>query len=359
MDTQVMKIRVSPEVLDTIIHDVTYSGETFGVYSAMTQTLTGGPNDTSLLTGLTVPILLLENTVDLGYYSVFDGAISQQNVVSNFIFSSTTTNPYTWYVYNTADAEFNSYLQLSSYQLDWGDNSPLETITAYTPNSISHVYNSNPSGYTITLYQNNPWGNTTVSKKIQTPYVDVPNFNPQGTAYFTPNVGAWTATPISYDYIFSGDSVNLVNDQVSSDYVTVPFTVSGYTESRINDLAGYGSNKFQLLVPVTKNNENYGIITDINLVYTAYTIQDVDYYDYSDGTTIYFVQSSGLTENWMVQEPIIKDELLLGIISEAEIQSNVFIERGKNSAYERVQRIGEVDNLGDLIKYGYRFFNVT
>jgi len=358
MDTQVMKIRVSPEVLDTIIHDVTYSGETFGVYSAMTQTLTGGPNDTSLLTGLTVPILLLENTVDLGYYSVFDGAISQQNVVSNFIFSSTTTNPYTWYVYNTADAEFNSYLQLSSYQLDWGDNSPLETITAYTPNSISHVYNSNPSGYTITLYQNNPWGNTTVSKKIQTPYVDVPNFNPQGTAYFTPNVGAWTATPISYDYIFSGDSVNLVNDQVSSDYVTVPFTVSGYTESRINDLAGYGSNKFQLLVPVTKNNENYGIITDINLVYTAYTIQDVDYYDYSDGTTIYFVQSSGLTENWMVQEPIIKDELLLGIISEAEIQSNIFIERGKNSAYERVQRIGEVDNLGDLIKYGYRFFNV-
>lgn len=359
MDTQVMKIRVSPEVLDTIIHDVTYSGETFGVYSAMTQTLTGGPNDTSLLTGLTVPILLLENTVDLGYYSVFDGAISQQNVVSNFIFSSTTNNPYTWYVYNTADIEFNSYLQLSSYQLDWGDNSPLETITAYTPNSISHVYNSNPSGYTITLYQNNPWGNTTVSKKIQTPYVNVPNFNPQGTAYFTPNVGAWTATPISYDYIFSGDSVNLVNDQISSDYVTVPFTVSGYTESRINDLAGYGSNKFQLLVPVTKNNENYGIITDINLVYTAYTIQDVDYYDYSDGTTIYFVQSSGLTENWMVQEPIIKDELLLGIISEAEIQSNVFIERGKNSAYERVQRIGEVDNLGDLIKYGYRFFNVT
>ena len=359
MDTQVMKIRVSPEVLDTIIHDVTYSGETFGVYSAMTQTLTGGPNDTSLLTGLTVPILLLENTVDLGYYSVFDGAISQQNVVSNFIFSSTTNNPYTWYVYNTADIEFNSYLQLSSYQLDWGDNSPLETITAYTPNSISHVYNSNPSGYTITLYQNNPWGNTTVSKKIQTPYVNVPNFNPQGTAYFTPNVGAWTATPISYDYIFSGDSVNLVNDQISSDYVTVPFTVSGYTESRINDLAGYGSNKFQLLVPVTKNNENYGIITDINLVYTAYTIQNVDYYDYSDGTTIYFVQSSGLTENWMVQEPIIKDELLLGIISEAEIQSNVFIERGKNSAYERVQRIGEVDNLGDLIKYGYRFFNVT
>jgi hypothetical protein len=124
-------------------------------------------------------------------------------------------------------------------------------------------------------------------------------------------------------------------------------------------LAFYGTPKYKLLVPVQKNNVDYGIITDINLVYTAYTIQNIDYVDFSDGTTIFFLQSSGLTENWMVQEPLVKDELLLGIISQAEVQSNVFIERGKNSAYERIQRIGEVDNLGDLIKYGYYFFNVT
>ena len=359
METQVMRIRVSPEVLKTIIHDVTYSGETFGVYSSMTQTLTGNTNYTSLLTGLTVPILLIQNTVDVGYYSTFDGAISQQNVVTNFIFSSTTSNPYYWNVYNTADIEFNAFLELSQYTIDWGDGSPLEPITNYTPNSISHQYPSIPKQYTITLSQYNPWGNTKVQKKIQTPFVNVPNFNPQGTAYFTPNTGSWSATPISYDYIFTGDSVNLVEDQVTSAYITVPFTVSGYTDSRINDLAQYGKNKYQLLVPVQKNNEDYGIITEMNLVYTAYTIQNVDYYDYANGDTIYFVQSSGLTDNWMVQDPIVKDELLLGIISQAEVQSNVFIERGKNSAYERVQRIGEVDNLGDLINYGYYFFNVT
>ena len=359
METQVMRIRVSPEVLKTIVHDVTYSGETYGVYSSMTQTLTGNTNYTSLLTGLTVPILLVQNTVDLGYYSTFDGAISQQNVVTNFIFSSTTTNPYYWNVYNTADIEFNSFLELSQYTVEWGDGSPIEPITSYTPNSISHVYASKPKEYTITLTQNNPWGNTLVQKKIQTPYVDVPNFNPQGTAYFTPNTGSWSATPISYNYIFTGDAVNLVADQVSSAYVTVPFIVSGYTDSRINDLAQYGSKKFQLLVPVQKNNEDYGIITEMNLVYTAYTIQNVDYYDYANGDTIYFIQSSGLTEDLMVQDPLVKDELLLGIISQAEVQSNVFIERGKNSAYERIQRIGEVDNLGDLINYGYYFFNVT
>ena len=113
------------------------------------------------------------------------------------------------------------------------------------------------------------------------------------------------------------------------------------------------------MVPVQKNNVDYGIITEINLVYTAYTIQNVDYVDYSDGTTIFFLQSSGLTADWMVQEPLVKDELLLGVIAQAEVQSNIFIERGKNSAYERIQRIGEVDNLGDLTKYGYYFFNVT
>jgi hypothetical protein len=57
METQVMRILVSPEVLQTVISDVTVSGQTYGVYSAMTQVLTGGTNDTSLLTGLNRPNL--------------------------------------------------------------------------------------------------------------------------------------------------------------------------------------------------------------------------------------------------------------------------------------------------------------
>jgi hypothetical protein len=359
METQVMRIRVSPEVLETIVSDVTISGETYGVYSAMTQMLTGGTNNTSLFTGLTVPVLLVQNTVDLGYYSVFDGAILQQNVVNNFLFSSTTSNPFEWYVYNTADIEFNAYLQLSNYFIDWGDGTPQQIVTAYTPNSIAHIYNTNPSGYTITLSQNNPWGNTKVQKNIQTPYVNVPDFNPNGTAYFTPNVGSWNGTPISYNFIFTGDSNNTVSAETSSNYVTTPFVVSGYTKSKITELQLYGVTPYKLLVPVQKNKLDYGIITEINLIYTAYTIQDVNYYDYANGDTIYFVESSGFIADWMVAEPLIKDELLLGIISQAEVQSNVFIERGNNSAYERIQRIGEVNNLGELINYGYNFFNVT
>ena len=60
----------------------------------------------------------------------------------------------------------------------------------------------------------------------------------------------------------------------------------------------------------------------------------------------------------MTAVPITKDEVLLKVVDQAQIQTNVFVERGKNSAYERIQRLGEVDNLGDMINYGYGFFNV-
>ncbi|MFN9907948.1 MAG: hypothetical protein ACK56F_17760, partial [bacterium] len=107
---------------------------------------------------------------------------------------------------------------------------------------------------------------------------------------------------------------------------------------------------------------NYGQITTdiINFNdYTGYTIDNVNYVDFPDGTTIYVLESSGLTSNWMVEEPITKDESLLNIVYAPQVQSNVFIERGKNSVLERIERLGEVDNIGDLINYGYGFFNVV
>jgi hypothetical protein len=68
--------------------------------------------------------------------------------------------------------------------------------------------------------------------------------------------------------------------------------------------------------------------------------------------------SSGMTPDMMVCSAITKNEVLLNVIDEPEVQTNVYVERGKNSALERIQRLGEVDNVGDLEKYGYKFFNV-
>jgi hypothetical protein len=351
-------IIISPETIKGDLSVVTYSGDSVGVYSAMTQVVSSGPDGSSILTGLTIPILIRQTAVDVGYYSPFDGAILQKDIVANFIFSSTTSNPYVYNVYNTS-SEFQKFLDLSAYKVDWGDNSPKQTITNYTPDSLSHTYATADAQYTIVLEQTNPWGVTKVAKTITTPYENVVINNPNGEAFFIPSGGNWLNTPVSYNYIFSGDAVNEISAQTSNNYVTVPFTVSGLTKSRLTELALYGTPKYQVGVPVIKNGQIWGAISDINLIFTAYTVQEVNYYDYNDGTTIFFEQSSGFTENNLSQRPITKEEVLLRVIDQPQIQTNVFVERGKNSAYERIQRLGEVDNLGDMINYGYGFFNVT
>jgi hypothetical protein len=348
---------VSPENVERDLSVVNSNGVSVGVYSGMSQIVSGGKYGTSLLTGLTVNILLTQSAVDAGYYTPFDGAVMQKDVVSNFIFSSTTSDPYRVYVYNTS-SEFQKFLDLSKYVINWGDGSQLQAVTAYTPNSISHVYPSANKTYTITLSQTNPWGVVKVQKNVTLPYSAVTIYNQQGTAYFTPAGGNWFGTPVSYDYIFSGDAVNVVSAQTTNNFEQVPFIVSGTTTSRVTELALYGSPKYQVGVPVIKNGEIWGAITNISAIYTAYTITGINFYDYADGTSIFFQESSGFTDSNLTAVPITKLESLLKVMDQPQIQTDVFLERGKNSAYERVQRLGEVDNLGDLLNYGYGFFNV-
>jgi hypothetical protein len=357
MNQDYYKFVVSPENVIGDFSAVNYNGYQVGVYSAMTQVVSSGPGGSSLLTGLTLNILLRQNTVDLGYYSPFDGAVLQKDVVANFIFSSNTETPYEYRVYNTSD-DFQKFLELSSYTIDWGDGSQKQALTTYSPQYLSHLYPQSENKYTITLEQINPWGRTVVSKTITVPFTGATIYNPQGTSFFMPSFGNWVGTPVSYDYIFSGDAVNNVDDQLSSNYVTVPFTISGNTKSRINELAQYGTPKFRVGVPVIANGQIWGVVTNINDSFTAYTVNQVNYFDFNNGQTIFLESSSGLTVYNLTAVPITKEEVLLKVIDQPQIQTNVFIERGKNSAYERIQRLGEVDNLGDLVNYGYGFFNL-
>ena len=47
------------------------------------------------------------------------------------------------------------------------------------------------------------------------------------------------------------------------------------------------------------------------------------------------------------------------MVSSPEIQSDVFIDRGKLTAFEGLERLGEVDNIGDLETYGYGYFKIN
>jgi hypothetical protein len=388
MDTQYYKFVVSPENIKGDLISVPFTGETdikilidpccpitaetittitgnTGYYLPMREVLSGGTDGNSILTGLSVNLLLIQNTVDIGYYSVFDGAILQKEVLTNFLFSADTiTDPlgYSYYFYNTSDIEFAKFLQQSTYVIDWGDGSPQQPITSPLP--VFHQYPSGNNVYTITLTSYSPWGISYVEKDVVVPFTGTTIPNPNGTAFFVPAGGGWSATPISYDYIFTGDSNTNINDFYSYNYTTIPFLITGYTESSISELIQYGpvssliGGKY-VYGPVTGNTGQVGefIGPDPSGIYTAYTLGNITYYDYED-FTIYVVESSGFTQNDLILSAITKNEALLNVVDELQVLSNVYVERGVYAPLESVMRLGEVDSVGDLEKYGYGFFNV-
>jgi hypothetical protein len=386
MELQEYKFIISPENIKSDIVFVPYTGDTdittiidpccltettfsatttgmTGVYLPMEYLLSGNTNGTSFLTGLSVNLMFTESAIDIGYYTPTDGLIIQADVLNNFIVTANTINPYTYKFFNTSDFEFIKFLQLCTYTLDWGDGSPLQAVLGITP--ISHTYPTAPNTYTITLTANSPWGISKVQKIVTVPYTDVVITNPQGSITFFPAGGSWSATPISYDYIFTGDSSTDIDDYYSYNYTPVPFPITGFTLSSLNDIAQFGpkvnleGGKYKLGVQVTGTTGAIGTYwgEDPNGLFSAYTINGVNYYDYED-FTIYIVDSYGIVPDEIVLSALTKNEALMNVIDQPEIITNVFIERGKYTPLENIERIGEVDNVGDLEKYGYKYFKV-
>ena len=356
----IYRIKISPEVLNGDIINETYSGYSFGVYTGLTNILSGGINGTSLLTGLTVPILLKQKYQDIGYYSGFDGNISQEVISTNFIFYGNVNDEYTYSFINTSDTE-NVYLFDSTYVVKWGDGSQ-EIVTSSYPISLTHTYPnpvSEPVYYTITLTQVNTWGTVNVEKIVKIPYSISVDDNPFGTVTFANNDGTWSGTPSSYNFTATGDAYNNLAQQVSSFYTTVPFIVSGSTLSRLSDLITYGSIQFTVGQSILLADGTYGTIDSLTEAYTGYTINDVTYYDFSNGTSVFVLPSSGMTPEMFSVSAITKNEVLLNIIDQPQLFNSVFVERGKNSGVENFQRIGEVSNMYDLLNYGYNFFNIV
>jgi hypothetical protein len=355
MDSENYFIKISPEVLSSDIVQETLSGNTFGVYSGMSEILSGGTDGSSLLTGLTIPLMFTQTYDDMGYFTPFDGLILQKDVITNFLYKSSIDNPYLITLYNTSQ-ELEGVSQFGTYTINWGDGTRIES---FTMSEMNHSYPNINEDYIITMTQVNPWGVVNIKKPVSIPQTGVTITNPEGTIDFTSKGGNWSGTPTSYNFIFSGDSVNTVERQISSNSVNVPFIVSGFTKTQINALKGYGLIKYDPARKVYKDGEFYGQVLSVGNEFTEYTINNIDYYDYPNGRTLYIVKSSGLTSNDLIDIPIIKDPKLMGVVNPPEIQSEIFIERGKNSAFEGLQRLGEVDNLGDLTRYGFGFFKIN
>jgi len=378
MESEKFSVLISPEVLSSDLVNFVYTASTtyelgedecittattatittqdISVYSGMSYILSGGTNGDSLLTGLTMPVLFTQTYNDLGFYSEFDGLMYQKDIVTNFLYSgNNTTNLNSVTLYNTSGDYTVSYLDFTTYYVDWGDGSPTQQLTT---SDVTHTYLVN-SGYTITLSGSNPWGVTIIQKPITIPLQSVTIPNPNGNIVFVPQQGNWTNIPISYDYIYPLDANNNIPYQISSNWTSVPFPISGFTSSRLQDLKRWGSVPYTVGYVFTKNNQVFGQVNSITPDFTGYTINNVDYYDLVNGKTLYVVNSSGLTANDIVASAITKNEYLLDFVMAPEVQTDIYVERGKYSAFESLQRLGEVDNIGDMVRYGYGFFKIN
>lgn len=55
---------------------------------------------------------------------------------------------------------------------------------------------------------------------------------------------------------------------------------------------------------------------------------------------------------------VTKEERLMGIVEAPSITSDIFVDRGKTSIFEKNLRLGEINSIGELEIYGYGFFKL-
>lgn len=363
---EVRKIKISPEVLKLDISGTTFSGYTFGVYEPLSNILSGATGGKSFLTDLSIPILFTQDYQDVGYYSPFDGFLSQCNEEINFTYFKGTGvgSPRKLCVYNTSNVNLK-YIKKTEFTINWGDASEPEAMTTLFPNFSCHTYPQDRNIFNITLSGLNKLGIFTITKKVTIPYNVATFSDVNGTVSFSSNNGSWLNTPTSQDYIYQYDNYNTISEQIQfqSDFaminsLPIPFTISGYTNSRLSELFIYGANKLSTTAVITLKDGTTGKTISTSPQYTSYTINTMTYYDYPDGKSIFVVLSSGITSDMIVESAITKFDYLMNVINDTEIQSSVFIERGKNSGTETFRRIGEVGSTGELKTYGYNFFDV-
>jgi hypothetical protein len=118
--------------------------------------------------------------------------------------------------------------------------------------------------------------------------------------------------------------------------------------SRVSELKKYGENTYQGL---TTGSDSVGS-------YSGYTIDNLSYRDYDDGTTTITGSTTNFQKEEVFNKMLTRNEHFIGFIDEPTIYSDIFVERGKQGVLEMNLRLGEIDNIGELSVYGNGFFEV-
>jgi len=158
------------------------------------------------------------------------------------------------------------------------------------------------------------------------------------------------------------------------------YILTGWTSSRLTDVSVpgiQGQDGSNLYYPINKrsldpnNGKPNGWTSVSQGIYTAYTINNIHYWDYATGlggdvegewetpeptVTKFAVQMKNCCPSCLY--PDIKEEWSLGHVFPPQIKNNVFIERGIISVFEEHYRVNEVNRVEDMEGYQGGFFNI-
>lgn len=286
-----------------------------------------------------IPIYL-DNTVDeMGVMVGFDGYIEQVEQVVNFTYTQ-SGNKVT--VYNSSNPYKIKNILEQNYTINWGDGATSQlsinnTIGSQLSN-VSHTYLSN-SRYTITILLNTPWNNQKIKKNIIVPQ-NLRIENPLGT------ISGLTIPAYTH---MTGQSQNYLNNlDYTNNTGHTSFTYLSLGKSKISEKKLYGQNNYS---GVTYGTDGVG-------PFSAYTIDNLQYKDYSDGYTMITGTTSGYTKEEVFNKLITRNEHFLGFVDEPSIYSDIFVERGKQSVSENNLRLCDIDSVGELDTYENEFFTI-
>jgi len=74
--------------------------------------------------------------------------------------------------------------------------------------------------------------------------------------------------------------------------------------------------------------------------------------------TEFFYNSEGFNETNVSLDASFKEEYLFGIVNTPEVESDVFIDRGRTTVLQNHLQLSEITNMGELINYSNGYYNI-
>ena len=292
--------------------------------------------ETQALDTYNIPLFLETSVDEMGVMVGFDGDLQQVEQICNFSYTQTGN---TVQVYNTVNTSKISEIFEVTFLIEWGDGttSNLTTHTGTTLNSVSKTYGTN-GDKNITISLTTPWSNFSTIKVVKVP-ADITVTN---------SLGTFSGFTIPYSNV-TGQSIDYLNDLDYTNYTgntTISFAAIG--RSRIDEKKLYGGTTYSGVTTGTTS----------GMSYSAYTIDNLYYQDYDDGTTTITGSTSSFNKEEIFDTMLTRNEHFIGFIDEPTIYSDLFVERGKQGVLERSFRLSEIDNNGELEIYGNGYFNI-